>query len=350
MLQLRHHRSIVIAVVAMMSIFVGAMTAFAGTLDDYQERVKAVKTDVDTLYYDLNYEELEREDLGSVIGPIPARETIEWPNGTIETDNRWLHEQAKKLNAAENDQERGLILTEMSERLGSISDSIDRLKAAVEAERTKDEDKQKLAEILRREEYQKPAENEKSMIEQWIDDFLDWLFGAFPKPSVSPGETTGLGGLQLVLQILIYALVIGFIGFIVYKLAPHIFKRFERRGGDEKGHRVILGERIEADESASDLFGEAEQLAMNGDIRGAIRKGYIALLCELGDRKVIRLAHHKTNRDYLVDLRKTPPLFENVHVLTKEFERNWYGLQAADETDWQTFRANYQRTIADVKN
>jgi hypothetical protein len=113
---------------------------------------------------------------------------------------------------------------------------------------------------------------------------------------------------------------------------------------------VILGERIEADEDASGLFSEAERLARQGDLRAAIRKGYVALLCELSDQKVIRLAHHKTNRDYLRDLRKNETLFENVNGLTHNFERNWYGLRTADESDWEDFRSHYLQTIANVKS
>jgi hypothetical protein len=151
------------------------------------------------------------------------------------------------------------------------------------------------------------------------------------------------------LQILIYALVIGLIGFLLYKIAPFLTRRFESKQRKEKKHRVILGERIEADESASDLFGEAEQLARSGDLRAAIRKGYIALLCDLSDRKLIRLAHHKTNRDYLRDVRANEGLFDNVNGLTGSFERNWYGLRPANETDWEDFRSRYLQTIADIK-
>jgi hypothetical protein len=334
---------------ALLFAFALQSLSFAATPDDYQKRVKAAKARVDSLFQTISDGEYADENLNELSVLLPANEKIDWPHGTVETSNRWLLEHVEKFNAAPDDQERGMVLTQISEQLGAISESIDHLKGAAQAELTKDQDKQKLAEILRREEYQKPAENEESFLEKWWNEFLEWLLGAFPRPSVSPGTDSGLGSLQLGLQILVYALVIGFIGFLIYKIAPFLFRRFESKERKERKHRVILGERIEADESASDLFGEAEQLARSGDLRAAIRKGYIALLCDLSDRKVIRLAHHKTNRDYLRDIKTNEGLFNNVNGLTRNFERNWYGLRPADEGDWEDFRRAYLQTIADVK-
>ena len=102
-----------------------------------------------------------------------------------------------------------------------------------------------------------------------------------------------------------------------------------------------MGERLEPDATATDLLSEAEALARQGDLRAAIRKAYIALLVELGDRKLISLAHHKTNRDYLNSLRSLPQLHSRMRGLTDSFERHWYGFVAATPNDWQDFRAGY---------
>ena len=102
--------------------------------------------------------------------------------------------------------------------------------------------------------------------------------------------------------------------------------------------RIVLGERLEPDQTASDLLEQAEALARTGDLRGAIRKAYIALLCELGDRKVIVLAQHKTNRDYLLAVRNRRALYEPLRKLTASFEIHWYGFVAPAPTDWEAFR------------
>jgi hypothetical protein len=111
---------------------------------------------------------------------------------------------------------------------------------------------------------------------------------------------------------------------------------------------VILGETIRAETSASDLFAEAESLARSGDIRGAIRKGYVALLCDLADRKLIGLARYKTNRDYLRDVRKRAGLFERMKRATVRFERHWYGSRPARERDWEEFRDEYHKALNDI--
>src|SRR5688500_12125755 len=314
---------------AMIFVLTMQFAVLAAAPDDYQKRVKEAKEGIDWLFEKISEGEYEGERLDELAEMLPATEKIDWPHGSVETDNRWLADQITTFNAAPDDQERGMALTAISERLGAITESIDQLKAAAEAELTKDEDKQKLAEILRREEFQQPEQNEDSLFQKWWKQFWDWLTSAFPRPSVPAGASSGLGSIQLVLQVLLFVVVIALIGFLIYKIAPLVSRRFDRKTGKEKKHRVILGERVEADESASDLFGEAESLARIGDLRASIRKGYIALLCELSDRKVIRLAQHKTNRDYLRDVRKNEALFNNVNGLTLNFERNWYGLRTA---------------------
>ena len=106
--------------------------------------------------------------------------------------------------------------------------------------------------------------------------------------------------------------------------------------------RLEVRQAVDPDATAVDLFAEAERLAREGNLRGAIRKGYIALLCELADRRVIGLAQHKTNRDYLRDVRKRHALYQNMSGLTDNFERHWYGFEKADEKDWEEFNTVYK--------
>ena len=100
---------------------------------------------------------------------------------------------------------------------------------------------------------------------------------------------------------------------------------------------LLLGERLEPDQTASDLLEQAEALARAGDLRGAIRKAYIALLCELGDRKVISLAQHKTNRDYLTSVRNRRSIYDPLRKLTNSFELHWYGFVPPAAGDWEEF-------------
>lgn len=328
------------------------MAMLASTPADYERRLDAARATVDALLHDAD--ELDRETVTAAVAAvkrnIPDSEKVDWQGGSVEVDNRWLALRLQNVSDEPDDVNRRAILAQISERLTAISESVKQLNDAAARKTTKDENKQKLAEILRREEYQKPAEKEKSLIQKWIDDLIDWLIRAFPRPEISPSTSSGLGSLQFGLQILIYALVIGLMAFLIYKIAPLIMRSFGAKKEAKARARVILGERIEAHESSSRLFSEAERLAREGDLRSAIRKGYIALLCELSDRKLIRLAHNKTNRDYLRDIRTDQALFDDVDNLTRNFERTWYGLRAAGQEDWNEFRGRYMETVARSKS
>lgn len=328
---------------------------FAKTLAEYRTSVKSagdfteelldyVSDVLDEGERDIEY---EREVLAGMRKTLPVTEKVEWEGTSVETGNQWLEAKLKAFEEETKDWEkRRLILTEISERLSAIEKKIDQLEKPALEERSKDEEKRRLAEILRREEYRKPEEKQESWFERMQKKVRDWFNEKFPRANVPEGAARGLSSVSFGLQMLLYALVLGFIAFLIYRFAPFLADRFRRREKEEKGERIILGEKLAADEDAQTIFEEAEALARSGNLRGAIRKGYIALLCELSDRKIIGLAQHKTNRDYLRDVRKKHELYQNMNGLTTSFERHWYGFDDADENDWNEFKQIYQKTIS----
>ena len=173
----------------------------------------------------------------------------------------------------------------------------------------------------------------------------EWAAKIFPHSGISPSNTDAFQSLSFVLQMLVYALILGVIGFLIYRFAPFFISRFRSREASEKKERVILGERLADNQTSQNLFDEAENLARQGNLRGAIRKGYIALLCELSERKIIGLSKHKTNRDYLRDVRKQTELYRSISGLTLNYERHWYGFEEARETDWESFKSDYQKAV-----
>ena len=341
--------------VALCFVLALVLSASAASLDDYRQRVESVHIYVEELLAEVGNAEQGKRDVpheNEVIAHIrrvlPPAEKVEWQGGSVETANQWLFARLEEFQNEDDSAKRGVILTGINERLTSIAREVDLLQKANASNRTKDEDKQKLAEILQREEYQKAQAKEESIFQRWLREFMEWLAKVFPRTPTTPSSDPGTGSLKMGLQILVFALVIGLVGFLIYKFVP-FFGRRGRKKKKEKGDRVILGERVASDESAASLFDEAEMLAREGNLRGAIRKGYIALLCELSDRKLIGLARHKTNRDYLRDVRKRADLFENMNGMTLNFERNWYGLRPTDAQDWEDFKSSYQQTISGVK-
>ena len=160
-------------------VFVGflSLTAFAASLADYKERIESARYSADELFQNLDNADadLEREIIAEIEKGIPATEKIEWKGGDVETDNQWLGARLREFSAEPNRSNRGAILTGISERLLAVSETVGDLDAAIASTQTKDQDKQKLAEILRREEYQKPQVKEESLFQKWWREFLEWL-------------------------------------------------------------------------------------------------------------------------------------------------------------------------------
>lgn len=331
------------------------LSGFAKTLAEYRESVRSARSAVQelTAYVDDALDEIadrdadfEREILAGLRRTLPATEKVEWEGTAVETGNQWLEARLKAFEEETGDwTARRQILTEIGERLAAIETKINELSNPALSDRSKDEEKRKLAEILRRPEYQKPEQQEESWFQRMQRRIKEWFDRKFPRPEVPDGAPEGFQSISFGLQMLLYAVVLGFIAFLIYRFAPLFAGRFRRRDKGEKGDRVILGERLGENENAQTLFDEAEALARGGNLRGAIRKGYIALLCELSDRRVIGLAQHKTNRDYLRDVRKKGELYKNMNGLTRSFERHWYGFDEADETDWNEFKQTYRQAV-----
>jgi hypothetical protein len=327
-------------------VFFTAASA-AASLDDYKQRLLDASEHVSDLVGIERGEDEEFVDseIETILKGVPASENIEWKGGSLTTDNGWLAVRLSEFRSADDISERNRILAAVKERIASITAGLEDLETNLAAG-TKDADKQKLGEILKRPEYQKLPPPQKSKLQQWVEDFWNWLARVMPRSNIQPSAPGDFSSLTMVLQIVLYAVVFILVGFLIYKFAPAIFPRLRRKRTGKQKDRVILGEKIEDDASAHDIFDEAEALARSGDIRAAIRKGYIALLCELSDRRVIGLARHKTNRDYLRDLRKTPELRNDVLGLTKNYEEHWYGFRSSGETDWENFRTDYRKTLA----
>jgi Domain of unknown function (DUF4129) len=266
---------------------------------------------------------------------VPLDETIEWEGGRVKVNNSWLDEELKRYEETQASD----APTRISQRLIALADRLNELDVQNKSVATpKDQEKSRLEAILSREEYRdKPPE--KSLWER----FKEWFNNLFPdRNPLQPGQSSWL---SLIAMILIFGLAAGLIAYVIWKFVP-----FGRWGGtrlklEKNQARIVLGEHLAPDQTAADLLAEAEALARKGELRAAIRKGYIALLCELGDRKVLTLAQHKTNHDYLRAVREKRPLLNEMQKLTNSFENHWYGFVPTTPNDWTAFRSGYQQTL-----
>ena len=337
---------------AVLLLFVCSTSAAAIPVSAYRERVRNAITALGSVGIALEDEGVEsssqsdREAVKAVRAALPASETIEWQGSLIRVDNSWLMEDLdiyEKMRA--DDPQRTSWLARISERLQALDERLAELERGAPQPVNKDDEKARLAAILRRPEYNNQAP-EGNALSRLLERIRDWLRRLLSRgePANAPPPQTRVG--DAVVQAIVFLLSFAVIVWVAWKFLP----RFLRGGGKkrEKGKRearVVLGEQLAAEQTSADLLSDAETLARAGDIRGAIRKGYIALLCELHDRKLLRLAQHKTNRDYLRSVESNRALHDEMKPLTASFENHWYGFIPAEESDWQSFRAHYRNAV-----
>lgn len=310
--------------------------------------------DVGLIADELDEETADSGYIGDMVEEIkqhlPDNEKIGINGLEIETDNRWLHRELDEFQKLEKDSpERISKIQSINERLGGIIAKIKELEsAAADPARSKDAEKQKLTEILQRPEYQPVQNQDKSALERWVDSLMEWLDSLFPKPAkVDPLNVPSYSIPPGLVQTLVIIGAVGVLAFVAWRFLPY-FQARRKKEKKDAGERIVLGERLAVHESADSLFAQAEKLAREGNFRAAIRRGYIALLCELGDRRVVRLAQHKTNRDYLFDVRERGELWQGMRTATGYFEQHWYGFTDAGEEDWARFREQYQQNMTKV--
>src|SRR5438128_2235258 len=330
-------------------LLMGGSNAHASTLANYRQRVAQAAAAVDQLQTpdSLARQIIRREDfiettIAHVKSLLPSKETVSFKNQNVEVDNSWLYEALADYQKNQTDYRRSAkIFKRISERLRALLERLDeteQLAAPVD----KDESKGRLAEILRRPEYDKSAAQGSALERLW-ERFIRWLSSLFPRAKpLQPGTGRALSGIA---QVVVIVVSLGLIAFLVWKFGPRFLRSRGKRKKQKREPRIVLGEQLEPDQTAADLLEQAERLARSGDLRAAIRKAYIALLCELGDRKIISLARHKTNRDYLSSVRGRISLYQSMRKLTANFERHWYGFVPARLEDWAEFRAGCQSAI-----
>jgi len=343
------HRYILAA--AVVFLFVCPATVVAIPIDKYQENLRKAIASLDTLDEladDESYEfEHRRADsLEIVRTALPEHQAVEFEGEVCNVDNSWLHKNLDELEKT----------TEPSDKLGEILLRLRALEQRV-AERQNlgdrtAENKQwartRLESILARPEYATGPQGSNALA-RLLQDLGRWLARLLPKRrSVNAGR---IDLITVIAEVVVIALAVALLLYVLKTLFAWYSGRSRKpRARKKREARVVLGERLDPDATATDLLSEAEALARQGDLRAAIRKAYIALLVELGDRKLISLAHHKTNRDYLNSLRSVPQLYSRMRGLTDSFERHWYGFASVTPNDWQDFRAGYLAALQSESN
>jgi hypothetical protein len=326
-------------------LFLCPLSVAAIPISEYQQNLKNAITALGTLAESdedessEDYENRFNQTLEGIRTALPRNQTVEFEGAVCNVDNSWLHKALDELEQVVDRPEKNKRISEM---LQALETRVAERQDLGQPAQSKDEAKNRLQGILARPEYVTTAKGPNALT-RLLRDFIEWLRKLFPRRQ--PAEPASLAWLNLIAKILVLVAALS----LIYFLTRLLLSRFRRvrkiKPPKEQQARIVLGERLEPDQTATDLLSEAEALARSGDLRAAIRKAYIALLVELGDRKIISLAQHKTNRDYLNALRDLPPLHSRMRGLTDSFERHWYGFAEANQNDWQNFRDGYLSTL-----
>jgi len=353
----------VCALLLILVSYAGAKADAAISLAEYRARVAQAAIALDSLSSFEEISDKERDaqissTLSNIRKSIPQTLAVEWNGAPMQVNNSWLEDALKqyeefyapKVIRGSGDDDtlirarRSRLLASITERLHALTERLDEVLKAKAGALSKDEEKARLASILQRPEYNKAAQ-ESALSRLW-ERIRRWLRDLFPErdpEQVEAGRRVPF--LSKLAELLVIALALAAIAYAAGKFLPRFLRNRGGRRREKREARVVLGERLAPDQTALDILSEAERLARSGDIRGAIRKGYIAILCELGDRKILSLAQHKTNRDYLRALAERRPLYGEMQVLTDSFENHWYGYAPGTENDWTDFRMHYQRAL-----
>jgi len=338
--------------VALLSLFTSRAHASTASLADYHKRVTTAEISLNRLKSsytgsDMWPEQLIARTIAQVRDDLPVKETVSSNGLRVEVDNSWLHDGLRDYDEMNHaDQRSGEALSRMIERLRALDERLTEIENGKPANLAdKDDNKARLAEILRRPEYEQKAD-EGSALERMWQSFMHWLARILRKifPQMKPLQPGSARAISGIAQLLVVTIALALIAYVAWKLLPRYLSSRSKKKSVRREARIVLGERLEPDQTATDLFAQAESLARSGDLRAAIRKAYIALLCELGDRKLISLAQYRTNRDYLNALRETR-VYSFMYPLTISFENHWYGLVPAAENDWNEFRQGYQKAV-----
>lgn len=315
------------------------------TLENYTRRVEeAAKLAADVVENDYSRDE-EQELLRRLTDLIPSTEDVArdaQDKDLTHIDNAWLQQAIEKLDN-EDDDARYSHLSEIADRLSALSRTLRSTlekQVAPEAIATRE----RLQQILARNEYQ-PEEEKDSAIQAWLkkirqkmNELLAKLF--FGNSSKSAPSA---GSLQAIRWLIILALVASLVWATILLVRRFQLRQIQLK--DDRGDEAvleILGEQFGADVSADDLLKTAAEMARKGEYRLAIRRAYLALLCELEQRGKLRLHRAKTNRDYLSELQHDPYVHLPASLLTKDYERVWYGHAAATMQDYAGFIEKYR--------
>ena len=188
---------------------------------------------------------------------------------------------------------------------------------------------------------------------EFISKFFDWIGKLLP---VRSGEK-GLSGIasfaswvsaNSVLLSFVLILVIALVIYFTWRKRAARYRRTESLAVPEP----LAPPDLDAVDIAADALSNSEWIELarkmlaEGDLRHACRAIFLASIAALSDRKAVSVARHKTNLDYLREVRRrmhgSPRTIDAFGASAYSFERVWYGEHTPDMELIDMFMRNFE--------
>ena len=209
-------------------------------------------------------------------------------------------------------------------------------------------------------------EKSEGAISRWIRSLTDslgaaakkvarWIADLFqPRTRTNTESNISFADAAVVLKWFLILLIVVILGALVWLLVKAWINRprvAATAAAAVPAMPDVSDENVGADQLPEDGWMRlAMELMGKGDFRLALRALYLASLAHLAQRELVRLARHKSNRDYVREVdrraRAVPELVAAFQENVGAFDRVWYGRHEATDAVVQSFRANVERIRA----
>ncbi|MCA0971303.1 DUF4129 domain-containing protein [Halobacillus litoralis] len=189
--------------------------------------------------------------------------------------------------------------------------------------------KKQIEEILNQEEYQAyydveegPLDSIREAIKEWLEGLLESIF---PNTSINSPQVEGL--------IYLFGIVgVGLLLFLAFRLTQSTKRQKALKESNPLSHSSHLEWTYE------EHLQEAESMRQKGNLKEAVRHGFLALLLNFNDQGYVSAQVWKSNGDYVEELSKVDrSLAKDFHELAVFFDQVTYGSRNISEEPFRLF-------------
>lgn len=187
----------------------------------------------------------------------------------------------------------------------------------------------------------------------WVGDIWDWFRDLLTPDNPKNRSERGEGidwDIESILRVMAYVLL-GILAVVILVFIIRALKRIPQKPvvtiPEVKAKPDLESDELTAEDAPlNEWMALARQQLAAGNYRLALRALFLAQLSQMAERRLIRLARHKTNRDYRCELQRRnlphPSTLEHFRQDTHCFEAVWYGQAVATAEDCRQLENHLQ--------